>query len=115
MLRISERLGLRREFERREERRIIDVVKPVEITPPGAIYASPGGAVSEDFSLREVRPAIAPRRDVFIGERPAKGRMERIARPTPRKIKDTKARESTPAKNFIDKFFDWLNKILSAT
>lgn len=114
MLRISERRGLRREFEQREERPIIDVVKPTEITAPDAIYTSPGGAVSKEFLPREVRPAIAPRRDVFRGDGrryglPVNGKLG------VRKIKDTKAQVSTPAKNFIDIFFDWLNKILSGT
>jgi len=107
------RSRLQRDFERRDERIFIDIVEPADYTAPDAIYTSPGGAVSEDFSPREIPRTRGPRRGVFRAERRGGEPIRR--EPGGRKITDTKAQVSTPAKNFIDKFFDWLNKILGGT
>ncbi|MBA7493830.1 hypothetical protein ES702_04395 [subsurface metagenome] len=112
MRRISERLGLEREFARRDDRLDFAAPRPVEITAPEAIYTSPGGAVSEEF-LPEKPQVVRIPKSIFVRYPPLSPPIKEIS---PRTVFiETKAQVSTPARNFIDIFFDWLNKILSGT
>jgi len=112
MLRIPERFdGFEREFARKDKFLALDKTRPVEKIPPSAIYISPGGEVSEDFSpkepiLRPVSRRVLPERE-YVTTAPSAIRIF-----APRSI-ETKRQISTPARNFLDIFFDWLNKILS--
>lgn len=110
MLRISERFGLKREFLGKGEISELDIIRPVEISPPDAIYKSPGGILSEDFLPERVGVTRIPK-PIIVRYPPLSPAFEK-RKPPPGFI-ETKAQVSTPAKNFIDIFFDWLNKILS--
>jgi hypothetical protein len=112
MRRISERFDTEREFARRDRLLDFDIVRPVEIIPPSAIYISPGGAVSKEFLPEKPRFVRIPK--PIISRYPPLSPPFKKIKPPPGII-DTKARVSTPARNFIDIFFDWLNKILSGT
>lgn len=119
MLGISKRFDLEREFALRDKLLYFDALGPVEITPPEAIYESPGGGLSEDFSIK-VQPALmdnifmpiakttmipgAPGYEIYERRRE---KMKKIAPPSPR------GPAEIAGKNFLDIFFDWLNKILS--
>ena len=109
MLGISERFDVRRDFSLRDKLIDFDVSGPVEITPPEAIYESPGGALSEDFAP-EVQPTMAPPESIFIEPREY---ITGIASAMKTRPPSGLIQKMAPTKNFLDIFFDWLNKILS--
>ena len=114
MLRIPRLFDVEREFSRKD--RLIDfpIPPPSPAAAPDAIYTSPGGDVSEKF-LPEEPPAVAPpfvsTRPQYITTAPPAARI--ITGPKFIEFMEKKGQVSAPSKNFLDRFFDWLNKILS--
>ena len=112
MLRIPERFdGFEREFARKDKFLALDKTRPVETIPPKAIYISPGGEVSEDFSPKEpaaVPPISMPKLRDYITTG-----MEAMKKRADPEVIQKYARTLFAPKNFLDIFFDWLNKILS--
>jgi len=90
--------------------------RDIQISSPDVVYNSAGGAISEDFKPQE--PPVTGVPHLFLQTPdpiflPAKTTYKFDSR-YGIKIEQGKAPTSTPAKNFLDNFFDWLNKILGS-
>jgi len=116
-------------FALREDQ-ILDFPPPrrdIQISSPDVVYNSAGGAISEDFITHEPPKTGIPgvvgrvsRHDLFLQTHdpiysimPVKPDSKFDSR-YGIKIEKGKAPTATPAKNFLDTFFDWLNKILGS-
>ena len=119
MIRISERPNFEREFARKAELLNFDRVKPNEKISSGATYITPAKPVAEYVEVGRPQIPEYARRLIPVSEVPRyppppppliPGNAHRLPK---RIIRDTTTPTTTPAKNFLDKFFDWLNKILS--
>lgn len=118
MRRISERFDFEREFARKGEFIDFEVPRPIEIIPPDAIYTSPGPILDP-----VVLPKPPPPIDLsgMIGWPPPKLPTLPEYAITPKPIGkaypltglEVKGPTLPPGKNFLDRFFDWMNKILS--
>jgi len=112
MRRISERFDFEREFARKGELRDFDIPRPIEIIPPDAIYTSPP---KEPILGPVVLPKPPPELRGMIGWPPPEyvTKAPPAIRLYPPTGIEAKAQISPPEKNFLDRFFDFLNKILS--
>jgi len=120
MRRIPGRFDVEREFSRKD--RLVDfpIPPPPPAVAPDAIYTSP-----EPILGPVVLPKPPPELPRMIGWPPPKvptlPEYVTTAPPAARIITgpkfiefmEKKGQVSAPAKNFLDRFFDWLNKILS--
>ncbi len=95
--------------------------KDIELSSPDVVYNSAGGAISEDFITHEPPrtgiPGVAgrvSRHDLFLQTHDPIHSIMPIKPVYKKEIEKGKAPTATPAKNFLDIFFDWLNKILGS-
>ncbi|MBA7609382.1 hypothetical protein ES703_16573 [subsurface metagenome] len=117
MRRIPGRFDVEREFSR--EDRLVDfpIPPPPPAVAPDAIYTSPGPILGPKVVLPKPPPEL--RR--MIGWPPPKVPIlpeyaitpKPIGRAYPLPALKVKGPTIPPVKNFLDRFFDWLNKILS--
>ncbi|MBA7493849.1 hypothetical protein ES702_04414 [subsurface metagenome] len=113
MRRIPGRFDVEREFSRKD--RLVDfpIPPPPPAAAPGAIYTSPGPILGPKVVLPKPPPEL--RR--MIGWRPTLPEYaitpKPIGRAYPLTGLEVKGPTLPPVKNFLDRFFDWLNKILS--
>lgn len=116
MIRPREDFDIEEGFVRRDERLDFDIVKAVEKLSDVDIYTSVGGIVSEEFSPEEPPPevpiSLPPEASIFFPPEDAEyitGQASALKMDVPSGLIEKMA----PTRNFLDMFFDWINKILS--
>ncbi len=122
MRRIPGRFDVEREFSRKD--RLVDfpIPPPPPAVAPGAIYTSPGGKVSEDFLPEPPPPPVikppiysttAPPAVLPVSLPADAEYITGVASPLKKGLPPGFKGKLPWDKNILDRFFDWLNKILS--